>query len=111
MIHEAVYWKTGNAPGICIVGDEIRDWPESLGKKPDKATIAQWEAEYAVVKLAADQAEADRIAAKEQAIIDNLPSWAVVDQAISDATTIAALKVIVRKLSRVVYWLAKDKAT
>lgn len=54
-------------------------------------------------------AEEARIAAKVQAIIDNLPSWAQVDQAITDATTIAALKVIVRKMARVLYIIATNK--
>ena len=49
-------------------------------------------------------------ATKAQAIIDNLPSWAEIDAAIEAATTIAAMKVIVRKMARVVYWLAKNSA-
>lgn len=70
--------------------------------------------------LAADPAEIARVheladikAAKElkaKAIVDNLPSWAAVKTAIEGATTIAALRVIVLKLARVVYWLARDKA-
>lgn len=58
MNHEAIYWKVNNTPGISIVGDTIRDWPESLGKKPDKATIAKWEQEYLVYKEGADVKEA-----------------------------------------------------
>jgi hypothetical protein len=44
-----------------------------------------------------------------QDIVDNLPSWAEIDAAITSATTITALKVIVRKMARVVYWLAKNR--
>ena len=55
--------------------------------------------------------EAARRTAKAQAIIDNLPSWAEVDTVIINATTIAALKVIIRKMARVLYWLAKDSET
>jgi hypothetical protein len=61
------------------------------------------------MKQAAD-AVAALEATKAQAISDNLPSWTEVDDAITAATTIATLKVIVRKLARVVYWLAKNKA-
>jgi flagella basal body P-ring formation protein FlgA len=46
--------------------------------------------------------------AKLTAIQDNLPNWATIKTAIENATTIAALKVIVTKLARVVYWLAKN---
>ena len=76
------------------------------------------------VKLAEEQAEAERIAAKIQAIADNLPSWAQIAGElnsvrvdIQNATTLAmvrpailALVTIVEKTVRIVYWLAKDKA-
>lgn len=110
MIHEAIYWKKNNAPGISIVGDEIKDWPEALGEKPDRATIEQWIAEYEPIKAAADQAEADRIAAKIAAISDNLPSWEQVETAVNNIGNLADAKAFLRKLARVVYWLAKDKA-
>lgn len=42
-------------------------------------------------------------------IVDSLPSWKQVSDAIEAATTIAALKAIVKKMARVVYWLAKNK--
>lgn len=48
-------------------------------------------------------------AQREQAIVDNLPSWQQVSDAIDAATTIAACKVILKKLARVVYWLAKNR--
>lgn len=70
--------------------------------------------------LAADPVELAQAAAlaalkaarevKAQDFLDNLPSWAAVKTAIEGATTIAALRVIVLKLARVVYWLARDKA-
>lgn len=45
---------------------------------------------------------------KLAAIQDNLPDWATIKTAIENATTITALKVIILKLARVVYWLAKN---
>lgn len=48
--------------------------------------------------------------AKIAAIQDNLPDWATIKTAIEDATTLAALKIIIMKLARVVYWLAKNQA-
>jgi hypothetical protein len=68
-------------------------------------------AEYLAQIRVAKDAEVARQAAKAQAYVDNLPSWQAVSDAIDAATTIAALKVIVKKMARVVYWLAKDKAT
>lgn len=61
-------------------------------------------------KVNARLAEASRIAVKAQAIIDNLPSWAQVDQAVTNIAILADAKEFIRKLARVVYWLAKDKA-
>jgi hypothetical protein len=46
---------------------------------------------------------------KEQAISDNLPAWVEVEKEISNATTIVALRAIILKLARVIYWLAKNK--
>lgn len=71
-----------------------------------KAVWPQIEAE----RIAADEAETQRVTAKTKALVDNLPSWTEVDTAITNATNIAALKVIIRKMARVLYWLAKDKA-
>lgn len=64
--------------------------------------------------IAAEQAriaaEVAAMAAKAQAIIDNLPTWQAISDAIDAATTIAAIKIIIKKLARVVYWLAKNQA-
>lgn len=61
-------------------------------------------------RIATEQAETQRVEAKAQAFLDNLPSWQEVSDAIDAATTIAACKVILKRLARVVYWLARDRA-
>jgi hypothetical protein len=102
--HNEIDWiAQGNVPAkesgdrfILIQGDQVVE-------DPNKASILAAEA-------AAAQAETARIAAKAQAVLDNLPSWQEIDDAITAATTIAGLKVIIRKMARVLYWLAKDKA-
>lgn len=48
---------------------------------------------------------------KEKDIVDNLPTWQQVSDAIDAVSTIAGLKVVVKKIARVVYWLAKNSAT
>lgn len=60
--------------------------------------------------VAAREAEEARIAAKAQALIDNLPSWKTVSTAVDNIANLADAKAYLKKLSRVVYWLAKDKA-
>ena len=94
-MHEAIYWKNPGAK-ISIAGDEIKDWPAELGKVPDKATIEQWEAEYAVheaaIKAEADKKQADIVAAKE--------SIGTIAEAVDKATTIAGLKLQVADLIR-----------
>ena len=62
-------------------------------------------------KVNARLAEEARIAAKKQAIIDNLPSWAQVDQAVTNISNLADAKAFIRKLARMVYWLAKERET
>jgi len=59
--------------------------------------------------IAVIDAEAARKVAKAQALIDNLPSWAQVDNAIDNISSLAEAKAFIRKLARVTYWLAKDK--
>ena len=48
-------------------------------------------------------------AQKEQDIINNLPSWAQVETAVDNIANLADAKVFIKKLSRIVYWLAKNK--
>jgi hypothetical protein len=57
------------------------------------------------------EAEAAFIAGKAQAIADNLPSWAEVDAVITAYASLADAKVVLRKLARVVYVLAKNSLT
>jgi hypothetical protein len=102
-----------------------RDWREYLkwlaeGNVPEPAQTP----EEVAAEEAAAAAEKALIQAKAQDIADALPDWATVvakfDQrtaALANATTIAAVKAVLqglidvnRKLARVVYWLAKDRA-
>jgi hypothetical protein len=49
-------------------------------------------------------------AAKAQAFLDNLPSWAKVEAAVKAAFPDVKQKAIILKICRAVYWLARDKA-
>jgi len=42
-------------------------------------------------------------------IRDNLPSWSQVETACDNISSLAEAKAFLRKLSRVVYWVAKDR--
>lgn len=44
-------------------------------------------------------------------IVTNLPSWSQTDTAITAIGSLADAKVILKKLARVIYWLAKNSAT
>lgn len=73
---------------------------------------AQADYEASPEYLAEQQAMADRLArqqAKMQSFIDNLPSWAVVSTAVDNIGNLADAKVFIKKLARIVYWLAKDQ--
>ena len=65
------------------------------------------------VEIAAKQAAIDKAAAqaaKAQAFLDNLPSWVQVEIAVGNIASLADAKAFLKKLARVVYWLARDKA-
>lgn len=47
--------------------------------------------------------------ARMQALIDNLPNWAVVSNRVDNISSLAEAKDYLKKLSRVVYWLAKNQ--
>ena len=46
--------------------------------------------------------------AQEQAINTNLPTWSAVSNAVDSISNLAEAKAFLKKLSRVVYWLAKN---
>ena len=79
---------------------------------PDPEEVKYDEVTEALVPLEAGDItpKAQRVldeAAKAQALIDNLPSWAQVDTAIDNISSLAEAKAFIRKLTRVVYWIAK----
>jgi hypothetical protein len=45
------------------------------------------------------------------ALADNLPSWSQVDAAVTAIANLSDAKAFIRKLARVVYWLAKNTET
>jgi hypothetical protein len=102
--HDYLAWLAlGNTPTIEAEGRFLSIVNGALVVDPNKASV-----------LAAEEAtrvaEEVRIAAKTKAVIDNLPSWVQVDTAVTNIANLADAKVFIRKLARIVYWLAKDKA-
>lgn len=66
--------------------------------------------EFASIFRTPDVIAAEGVVIQRHAdIIDALPSWQEVADAIDGVTTVAGLRTVVRKLARVVYWLAKNK--
>ena len=63
-----------------------------------------------IANVQTQQAAAAVEAAKIQAIVDNLPSWAAIEAAINAADTVPKLRAIVLKIARVLYWDVKNKA-
>ena len=82
---------------IQVPASEIRTIP----------TYAELEAVWADVQ-AAEVSEETRITTKAQAIVDNLPSWSQVESDLDAISNLAEAKAALKKLARVVYWLAKD---
>jgi len=105
-------WKRLGFTTRAEIKDFIGDYPDDNlnTAKAKKIMDHQAHISQSIASYNARVEEAIRIEAKAQAIIDNLPTWAEIDAAITAATTIAGLKVIIRKMARVLYWLAKDRA-
>ncbi len=86
------------------------DTPENRAIVADViANYTTLEAAYLAEQQAAHDAEEARKAAKAQAFLDNLPSWAQVDQAVTNISNLADAKAFIRKLARITYWLARDQ--
>ena len=47
---------------------------------------------------------------KQAELAANLPDWATVEAAVDNISNIASTKTFIKKLARVVYWLAKNSA-
>lgn len=48
---------------------------------------------------------------KDKDIINNLPDWSTVSNNIDNISNLNEAKIFIKKLSRIVYWLAKDSNT
>ena len=61
-----------------------------------------------IAKEEARLAEIKRLEAKAQDILDILPSWDKVSTAVDNISNFAEAKEYLKKLSRVVYWIARE---
>lgn len=93
-----------NALGWGYLSEEIEE--RVVDAAEYQAALAEDPVEIAM--LAAIEAEKIKNAAKVQAYIDNLPSWNAVETTINNVSSLTEAKVVLLKLARVVYWLAKD---
>lgn len=113
-------------------GDDLSGQPSDVSAAAKEAwtpeVVAAWQAAHpgpTTEELARVDAMRAADAARKQAIVDALPSWTVVaakfDAMISDAQAAASLAVlrgvvvelarIMKRIARVVYWLAKNSET
>jgi hypothetical protein len=72
------------------------------------STYDSLSAQYLEEVVAAQLVEVNIAQAKEQAIIENLPTWSQVDAAITAISSLAEAKAFMKKLARVVYWDVKN---
>jgi F0F1-type ATP synthase epsilon subunit len=102
--HDYLEWVAlGNIPTVEAAGRFLSVVNGVLVVDPNKASILAAEEAARVV-------EQQKQAAKAQALIDNLPSWQAVSDAIDAADTVPKLRAIVKKIARVTYWIAKNSA-
>ena len=97
--HDYVAWiKAGGIPEIEANGRFLSVVNGELRVDPDKDEILKAEAVALKAKKEREKNKSDTISA-------NLPSWSGVE---SDIDNAESLKPIIKKLARVLYWLAKD---
>jgi len=93
-------------PDSAIKQFPFGDLPDPEAVKFDQATQTLVPLEPGDITPKA-QEELDQ-AQKAQDIIDNLPSWSVVETAVDNISSLADAKAFLKKLTRVVYWLVKN---
>ena len=96
-----------------LIGNAIAQGYNEADIEEREVTQAEYEAALNLDPIAIAMREAEAAAkALEQtkltSIQDNLPSWNVVSNAVDNITNLAEAKTYLKKLSRVVYWLAKN---
>ena len=74
----------------------------------EEYAVAKAEDPNEIARIAEQEAKEAILAAKAQAIIDNLPSWSQVKTKINNITDLAGAKAFLLKLARVVYWDIKN---
>ena len=77
---------------------------ESKKFDPDSSTLV----DQGQTDITPEEQAAANAAAKASGIADNLPSWQAVSNAVDAISSLAEAKAFLKKLSRVVYWLARD---
>ena len=99
--------------GDCVMYHSFAD--ENTVDVEVTAALNLSEAEREAAQTAADiakeearLAEIKRLEAKAQDILDILPSWDKVSTAVDNISNFAEAKEYLKKLSRVVYWIARE---
>ena len=57
-----------------------------------------------------DQTTADTYNKRQIDLEANIPSWSAVASAVDNISNLAEAKIVLKKLARIVYWLAKNQA-
>ncbi len=87
-----------------VLRDLTVDWDDT-GTSP---TMAELEAEWGIHETEQAQHNSD-MEQKAQDFIDHLPSWSAVSDTVDNIGSLADAKLFIKKLARVVYWLAKNQ--
>ena len=73
-------------------------------------TDGKWNQQWSIVDLEGEElSKATYAAEKEQAVSDNLPSWEQVETDVDNIGSLADAKAFLKKLSRVVYLVVKQR--
>jgi hypothetical protein len=109
--NELIEFQEGNAPlgtltqNAINAGHQSIDIEESYTNDSIATILLMYES--AAKKIIRLKREADA-SQRKQDIIDNLPDWQTVNTSIDNISDLDGARIFLKKLARVVYWLAKN---
>jgi hypothetical protein len=108
--YRGAYVAYAAVSGPAAVKEDLTD-PDEIAQAMQTSLEAAIAVAEPIVKQVLDNPPANDArtpSARDKAIIDNFPSWTVVANAVDNIASLADAKAYLKKLSRVVYWLAKN---
>jgi len=86
---------------------ETLAWEDAARKPSWDSLLAEWD-KYTTEQQIITQTQQAKTTARTQAIEGDLSSWDQLSTSVDKIENLADAKVFIKKLARIIYWLAKD---